>query len=263
MKIRLISDAHLEFGPLDLIPAGEDILILAGDIAIHTNHMEMLKRVAAEFSVPVIVIAGNHEFYRNGYSDQHTWEQTIDDLKAAADHTDRIVAGKVTYFEDSCAVYQGFRFVGATLWTDMKLFGDDPLVRFLVQKKLNDYRCIKRGKKRRRLRVYDVIERHEHSLVYITGVLDTPFDGPTVVVTHHAPSWLSVAEQYRDTLVSAAYASRLEEVILQHKPNLWVHGHTHISFDYTIGETRVVCNPRGYTPDDLNPDFNPNLMVEL
>ena len=103
--------------------------------------------------------------------------------------------------------------------------------------------------------------RHGVSRQFITEELAKPFDGPTVVVTHHAPSWLSVPDKFREA--SAAYASRLEDLILDHEPLLWIHGHTHTSFDYKIGKTRIVCNPRGYHGFELNPDFEVNLIVEI
>ena len=82
--------------------------------------------IADTCCVPVLMIAGNHEFYRDREVDAHTWESTIDDLRRAADHIDAIKPGHVTFLEDQVAVYEGVRFVGTTLWTDMKLFGDDP-----------------------------------------------------------------------------------------------------------------------------------------
>lgn len=263
MKIRYCSDLHLEWGPISLTHANEDIMILAGDIAIHTEAMDLLKQMAQVFDIPIVVLAGNHEFYTNVVSWSHTWEGTIADLRAAADHTSVIEKGKVTFFEDQTATYLGVRFVGATLWTDMKLYGDhDPGVQIAVENSLNDYVVIKR-EDGRDMRAYDTIERHLVSRQFITEALAESFDGPTVVLTHHAPSWLSVPDQFRGDKISAGYASRLEELMMTYEPVLWIHGHTHTSFDYQIGKTRVVCNPRGYVPSNENPNFDPNLVVEI
>lgn len=237
-------------------------MILAGDIAIHTEHMDLLKQMAQMFEIPVLVIAGNHEHYTNPENPNHTWEGTIDDLRAAAHHTDKIVKGEVTFFEDSCAVYEGVRFVGATLWTDMKLYGDNPLVPMQIEGGLNDYRMIRKTDGGD-LTAMDTMLRHGASRQYITDRLAEPFDGPTVVVTHHAPSWLSVHDMFRSSPISAAYASRLEPLMLSYEPALWIHGHTHFSFNYEIGKTTVVCNPRGYVGADLNEEFEPNLIIEI
>lgn len=262
MKIRCCSDLHLEWGPLELSYAGEDILLLCGDIAIHTEAMDLIKQMAQVFSIPVVVLAGNHEFYTNEDAPSHTWEETINDLRKAADLTDRIEKSKVTFFEDSSAVYQGVRFIGATLWTDMKLYGDDPIIQMWVEQALNDYRLIKHNDGSD-MRAMDTIARHGVSRQFITDKLAEPFDGPTVVLTHHAPSWLSVPEQFKKDHASAGYASRLETIMLDYEPVLWVHGHTHTNFDYEIGTTRIVCNPRGYAAAAENPEFDPNLIIEI
>jgi predicted phosphodiesterase len=261
MKIRPISDLHSEHGFFSFTYAGEDVMVLGGDLGNYTNYMSTAKSMAVGFDIPVIVLAGNHEFYSDP-TDTYTWTNTLDDLKAAVDHTDRLVKGDVTFFEDSCAVYDGVRFIGATLWTDMKLFGDDWLVALQVEKTLNDYHCI-RTNDGNHIFAQDTIDRHNISLAYITKKLSEPFDGKTVVVTHHAPSWLSIHEDYRLDKTSAAYASRLENLILDYNPELWTHGHTHESCDYTIGNTRVVCNPFGYMGSRVNPNFNPNLLVQI
>jgi Icc-related predicted phosphoesterase len=84
-----------------------------------------------------------------------------------------------------------------------------------------------------------------------------------MVMTHHAPSFRSVAPQFRDDLLTAAYASARDDLIERFQPALWAHGHTHVSFDYRIGRTRVVCNPRGYVPDEVNAGFDPGLVIAL
>lgn len=234
-------------------------MILAGDICNHTDAMPVLKEMARQFDIPVLVIAGNHEYYRHE-NDAYTWEDLPQDMRDAADFSDRLEKGKVSFFEDATAVYDGVRFIGTTLWTDMLLYGDDPLVKMLVAQALNDYNVIW-SKFNDRLLIEQVVERHGVSRKFIEDTLAEPFDGPTVVVTHHTPSWLSVHPDYRANKASAGYSSRLEPLIEKGKPALWIHGHTHSSFDYQLYETRVVCNPRGYR--DENKEFNPELLIEI
>lgn len=263
MKIRPVSDLHLEFEGISLAPADEDLVIFAGDISVHTTGMEIANKVARKFDVPVVYVAGNHEFYRSDEMGlvSHTWESTPKDLAATADNTAEIKKGQTTYFENGCAVYEGVRFIGATLWTDMEYFGKNYLVEMQVTRALNDYRVIW-SEYNHMLRIEQVIERHKESLAYLKEKLSEPFDGPTVVVTHHTPSSLSVPDEFKDNHPTAAYSSRLEEFILDMKPTLWIHGHTHSRFDYTLGETRVICNPRGYMPYEET-GFDPNFIVEV
>lgn len=264
MKIRLFSDLHLEFASMNIDPAGEDLIIFAGDIGIHTTGLQFAKQVARDLSVPVLYVAGNHEYYRDTDMglDFHTWEDTPNDLAAEADLTDKIRKGRATYFEDTCIVYKGVRFIGSTLWTGMDFFGENDFwVRNCVVNALNDYVVIW-SKMNHVLQIDQVIQRYKDSLFFISERLHEPFKGPTVVITHHTPSSLSVSPQYRDNPVTAAYSNRLENLILDTDPVLWVHGHTHHSFDYDLGATRVVCNPRGYQPREST-GFNSNLLIEV
>ncbi len=254
MKIRLLSDLHLEFQSIHLDSAGEDLIILAGDIGIYTDGVTFAKKLATQLNVAVLILAGNHELYGN------SWEETLVDCAAAADHTDKVVKGEVTFLEDAAVEYMGVRFIGATLWTDMKLYGDDPLVPYIVSKELNDYYQIYSGDGDA-LTTDQTMYRHGVSREFITNTLRQPFDGPTVVVTHHAPSWLSVHERYRTDKVSAGFASRLEDLMLDYEPVLWCHGHCHHAADYQIGNTRIVTNPRGYPGEGTG--FDPNFIVEV
>ncbi|MEW8692247.1 MAG: hypothetical protein AB2535_14320 [Candidatus Thiodiazotropha endolucinida] len=104
---------------------------------------------------------------------------------------------------------------------------------------------------------------HEASRDWLAIMLAEPFDGRTVVVTHHAPSSQSVHPRYARDLLTPAFASNMENLMDSNRAALWIHGHTHDSFDYEIYETRVVCNPRGYSPEALNPDFRPDCVVDI
>ena len=255
MKIRVVSDIHLEFAPIELEPIGEDLIVLAGDISIGTNGLQFAKDLARRFGVPAIVLCGNHEFYRQ------SWEGLLRDLTEQADLTDRIESGRATFFENSCATYQGVRFIGATLWTDMEFFGKNFIVETRVQHSLADYRWIVSEITQAPITVEDTIARHVESLAYIGSRLEEKFDGPTVVITHHTPSALSVPERYKTDYVTAGFSSRLEDFILDHEIALFIHGHTHDHYDYKLGETRIVANPRGYPDEDTG--FDPTLLVEV
>jgi hypothetical protein len=98
---------------------------------------------------------------------------------------------------------------------------------------------------------------------FLTSELAKPFAGPTVVVTHHLPSFRSVPRRFRADVLSAAFASHLDSLVEASGTDLWIHGHTHDSCDYRIGKTRVLCNPRGYYDFALNARFDPGLVVEV
>lgn len=266
MKIRLLSDLHIEFSSIDLSKADEDILILAGDIAPHVHAVNIGKAIAKKFKIPVLEIAGNHEYYRiEGIAESHTWEDTISDLESLADLTDKLEPGKLTFLENRSVVYDGVRFIAATLWTDMEYLGVNYAVQFMVRQMINDYKYIW-SEYNYPIRLEDTISRHKESLNFITEKLNEPFNGPTVVVTHHVPSSLSVPEEYKTDKLTAAYTSRLEELILDTKPTIWIHGHTHNPFDYILGNTRIVCNPRGYVGKGSHENvigFDPNLIIDI
>jgi Icc-related predicted phosphoesterase len=102
---------------------------------------------------------------------------------------------------------------------------------------------------------------HERSRAFLRETLATPHDGPTVVVTHHAPHRGSLHPRYVGSPANPGFVSDLEGLILTGKPELWVHGHVHDSYDYRVGRTRVVCNPKGYGNENLG--FDPCLVVEV
>jgi Icc-related predicted phosphoesterase len=102
---------------------------------------------------------------------------------------------------------------------------------------------------------------HSRSRKFLQTVVHAQHQGPTVVITHHAPHSRSLHPRYAKDLLSAAYVSDLEDLIVAAAPELWVHGHVHSNFDYRVGRTRVLCNPHGYGAE--NSDFDPALVVEV
>ena len=127
---------------------------------------------------------------------------------------------------------------------------------------LADFRKIMIDK--RRILPQDMIDFHTSDLAWLKTELDKPFDGKTVVVTHHLPSANSVAFRFVDELSCAGFASNLD-YLFGERVALWVHGHTHDNFDYTTNGTRVVCNPRGYVTNRgcENNEFDDGLIIEI
>ncbi|UVK44382.1 metallophosphoesterase [Mesorhizobium sp. AR07] len=254
MKLWVLSDLHLDYEDmLPIPPADADVCIVAGDVTNGvSNAMHWIGREIAAF-MPTIFVAGNHEFYRYSVVEQLAFAR-------------QIRLPNVHFLENSSVVIGGVRFVGATLWTDFALDSRSPRdlawAMATAEGMLTDYRAITWTQSpHEAFTAGRARELHEASAAYIRRELQSPFDGPTVVVTHHAPHRNSVHERYGQSALNGAFASDLSGMIEIHKPALWVHGHVHDSFDYRVRDTRVGCNPRGYGNE--NPRFDPGLVVEI
>lgn len=259
MRIALLSDLHLSVGALPFPAVDADVLVLAGDLSRPGRAMEWAKAA----SIPTIYVAGNHEFYG---SDLVT---TYAQLRSLASGT------QVHILECSEWHHEGVRFLGCTLWSDFRIF-DSPQAR---DKGIADAVGFTHDFSRIRL-APDFAELFTpavsqllflQSVAWLEACFARPHAGPTVVVTHFAPSLKSISPQFRGSAVNACFVSDLDDRILKWQPALWLHGHTHDSFDYRIGRTRVVCNARGYTRRDdpmgtgqpENPKFDEHLVLEL
>ena len=252
LKIKLVSDLHLEFAEVDIDNGdGCDVLILGGDILIasdlvrgsespRTAWAERYRRFiarCADSHKHVLAIAGNHEFYGG------KWHDSLNILRREYE-----VHPNVQFLEDSTCVIDGVRFIGATLWTDLNR--GDPSVAYAVANAMNDYHVVTYdGSGYRKLRTSDTLQRHRTSLQYIRDVLRANPDQPTVVVGHHLPTHQSVSQQYRgrNDPLNYAYYSSLENTILDNPQIvLWTCGHTHHRHRYYVGNTLVAAAPRGY-----------------
>jgi Icc-related predicted phosphoesterase len=259
MRLLVLSDLHLEvwrgFTPkFNTAASRPDVVVLAGDI--HTKARAPNWAASVFPQVPVIYVAGNHEFYGG----------TLDQTNLAI-RDECAKFGNVHYLDCGEFIFKGARFLGVTLWTDFSLFGSENRSGAMVDagRVMNDYQLIRLASAGyRKLRPADTAKLHAEQKAWLAQKLDEPFAGPTVVVTHTAPSRRSVAPEYASDPVSAAFASRLDELVS--KAKLWIHGHTHTSFDHQIGQCRVVANPLGYMKRGGNAEnaaFDPNLIVEL
>jgi Icc-related predicted phosphoesterase len=254
MKLQIFSDLHLDVAPIKPITIVDDVdaVIAAGDTCEGAlRAFEHLRRIVP-MQIPIIMVMGNHEYYRRFIPDE------LSLARAAAP------ALNVRLLEDNIVVLGYVRFVGATLWADYQLFGGALQARVMsvCSRGMNDHRLIGWSKQPwRRFRPQEAALLHQRSKTYLAAELGEPFDGPTVVVTHHAAHRRSIHPDYQNDCLSAAYVSDLSDVIEAHQPSLWVHGHIHHSFDYRVGATRVLCNPHGYGNE--NPAFNGSLVIEI
>jgi Icc-related predicted phosphoesterase len=261
MKIQIASDLHLEFlehrfphyRAVERTDA--DVLVIAGDI----HRQGLAVSAFRDWGTPVIYVHGNHEPYGAHY------DETVSGLRAACAGTD------VRYLECDAYAWKGVRFLGCCLWTDYQLVPEQAAPAMNeAEMRLNDHRLIRTNEGPFSAR--DAAWNHARSRAWLETELDQPFDGATVVVTHHAPHANSIHSRFAGSLLNAAFVSNLTPLI--RKADLWIHGHVHDSFDYQVDGTRVIANPRGYALnhrqaaseaelDWENPDFIPDLVVEL
>lgn len=251
MNIQIASDLHLEFIH-DLFPEerlispahGADLLVLAGDIGNGAQAIELFR----DWPVPVLYLAGNHEFYG------HSMKQIRIDFRKAAAGT------SITFLDNDTVDFAGVRFLGTTLWTDYRLEHNRSQRQQMdaAELSINDHRRIRDAKGK--FTAQRALEEHQAARTWLEAELARPYDGKTVVISHHGPHPLSVHPRYAGDPVNAAFVSDLSELLP--KADLWLHGHVHDSFDYKVGKCRVVANPLGYPRNVRSVEHTKELVFE-
>ena len=244
MHIRILSDLHLEAAPFDPPQTPADVVVLAGDIA---NGNDGITWARKHFSVPVLYVPGNHEYYEGEVG------AVTKALPAAAQ-------GSQVHMLDCGEFISGTtRFLGCALWTDFSLASPPERRRVIEQsRKFNpDYRLIRMGG--RAFTPEDGITLCVEHKAWLTRKLDEPFEGDTVVITHFAPHTGSIAPAFAGHPANPGFIVPMDD--LMGKAKLWLHGHTHTAFDYDVNGTRVVSNPRGYPGETTG--FDPLRVISL
>jgi Icc-related predicted phosphoesterase len=284
MKIQIVSDLHLEFSDINIKnEVNADVLILSGDIMIaqdlhdhaaadfnpysHGAFAELgrkqqrvqrfrdfLKRCSFQFP-HTFYVAGNHEFYNGKFF------AGIDYLREEC-----AKFPNVYFLERDTKVIDDVVFIGGTLWTDLN--NHDPITMHAIKDMMNDYRIIRNDHRAyAKLSPEDTALRHKLTKEYFKLMLSDHKESKCVIVGHHSPSKLSTHQQYANQyLMNGGYSSDMSQFILDHPQiKLWTHGHTHHPFDYMIGETRIVCNPRGYETEGYSEQsgWDPTFHVEI
>lgn len=248
MRVHILSDLHLETGPIRLPSVDADITVLAGDIDTGCRGIEWAARTFP--NRPVLYVIGNHEYYG----------ETVSTLRR---NLQQAAAGTNVHVLECETVELGrVRFLGCTLWTDFQLFGDVAGSTEATLQQLADFREIRVNELAETLQPTTMMRWHAQSLRWLKANIPASRERTTVVVTHHAPSLRSIAAPFKKNLASAGFASRLEPLIEQSDIALWIHGHTHTTSDYSLGRTRLICNPRGPATKPVA-GFRPDLVLEV
>ncbi len=242
MKIAYCSDLHLEFGDILLENDSYDVLLIAGDTfvapliyddnndyKIYKERFEnFFKEVSKNFPMTFIII-GNHEYYRGIF---HEVNDFVSEYFMKFDN--------IILLQDEFFRYEGVGFFGGTLWFNV----NNPVHENEIENNINDYSYIRYYD--RLLRVKDLRKYYNRFLNHFNMVVDDP--GIDVVFTHHSPSMLSVYHNnHKGDTLNLAYCNNLDMLIFDNpRIKYWIHGHVHNNFDYKIGETSILCNPRGY-----------------
>lgn len=259
-----VSDWHLEYFQgggrewFDLIAPYHDpdyrdmVLCMAGDVGLFhepATWVMPLRELAGLFRA-VVFVAGNHEFYGN------CWYDSVREVLNTY-HLPK----NVHFLEDDAVVIEGVLFAGATLWTDFGIDGEESI---WTARRMDDYRAITHGDGRR-ITPAETAARHAASRDRIFALLaDGHRQGlRTVAVTHHAVAGGSIHPRFSRDPLTSAFVAGLDRQIEERGPDLWIHGHTHDSFDYRIGRTRIICNPYGYHRVEQNGSYRAELVVPV
>ena len=229
-----------------------DAVVLAGDTDIGIHGAKWSLEVFKE--VPIIYVCGNHEYYgKKTYKINRQLRELSENFN-------------LFFLENDALVLESIRFLGCTLWTDFCLFGGEHRrwTMHIARQRMTDFRRITHRTERgyHKLRPLDTAVLHSRSVRFLQERLEEQFDGKTIVVTHHLPTPRSLQGNLGDNMIDASYCSDLEWMIIKYKPEIWIHGHRHFKCDYQVGDTRIICNSRGYAPDIVK-GFQKDLIIEV
>jgi len=250
VRLHVVSDLHVEFAAFHFPAVEADVLVLAGDVGHGVAGVQLARSWSA--GRPVLFVAGNHEYYR------HALPALTGELRAAARDS------QVHVLENDELVLDGVRFLGCTLWSDFRAAGAEERERSMAicARLLNDYEVITWSDEGRTLRPQDTLALHAESRHWLEQRLRVRHDGPTVVITHHAPLLRGDPPSPIHRALTGAFASDLSALMGGDRVDLWIYGHLHRSADLELAGTQLISNPRGY-PHEPVEDFDPALVVDV
>ncbi|WP_218940906.1 metallophosphoesterase [Allopusillimonas soli] len=253
VRLQIMSDLHLGQSGFEVPSTDADIVVLAGDI----NRPQQAVAWARNIDKPVLYVPGNHEFYGGNLRD------TVPALRHHAQDS------RIQILDNDETVLYGLRFLGSTLWSSFDLDGPGAAREHAIAEALGFIRDFSRiGSADNPGAPFSPDEMEAlfaRNRSWLQERLDQPAVENTVVITHHAPSRRSIHPRFAGSPLNACFVSDSEHLLDGRRAFLWIHGHTHNSFDYAVNGTRVLCNPRGYPMNGAieNDAFNPAFTVDV
>jgi len=231
MRLGYISDIHHEHDDSKIPVPEVDILILAGDIDVRPKGLKvLLKTLRSQTNAPILYIMGNHEYYN------HTFPDIREQYRA---QVEKVL--NVHLLERSIFFINNVRFLGTTLWSDLS----NPIHATDVQNGLYDFKLIHNAD-RSRFRASDCTAEWKKNAAWLEQELCCQYDGKTVVITHHSPSSITCASDYKYSRIRFGFHSDMEDLIFKYQPDIWIYGHDHMSAHHKLGETLLISNQAGY-----------------
>jgi hypothetical protein len=250
MKIRLLSDLHIESKPFYYDYAGEDVVVLAGDIHNNFRHSFIIEQIPT--NVKILMVAGNHEYYGN------TFESVNEHLYGL-----QAEYPNFNYLENEELIINDVSFFGGTMFTDWSLYRDSWTARQYASRGIADFTWIDkigRDGRTRRWNVEDHLQEHLKFKEKLIQWLNKPTELKRVVISHFVPHPKGSHPKYEGSVINPYFLCDMSEHMGW--KGYWLYGHTHTSKDMMVGDTRLVCNPHGYGAEN-DDGFNKNLLIEI
>ena len=270
MKLWIWSDVHLEISnsKINFARPDADIIVIAGDLTYADRVSEVVKDIIYRYHLPIIYVAGNHEFYAS--HQRSSPFETDQLLLKLAERDSESWSHRFHVLDEDTVVIDGIRFVGATLWTDFKLnLSNESQLSARMRNSenlLRDFTSI-RMRSGERFSAADMIALNASNAAYLRHQMSENFNGKKVIVSHHLPHPACISERYQDSEANYLFSNSAEafdDLLSSDKaPALWICGHSHEASDVLIGRTRVVCNPFGYDFEKGKNGFRSDLVIEI
>lgn len=269
MKLWIWSDVHLEISKthIDFARPDADIIIIAGDLTHADRVSEVAKDIIDRYQIPIIYVAGNHEYYA---SQQRSSSLESDQLLLKlAERDSENWSHRFYVLDEDTVVIDDIRFIGATLWTDCRLnLKNESQLKTRMRNSENlirDFSSI-RMRSGDRFSAAEMIALNASNAAYIRNQVSKDFVGKTVIVSHQLPHPACISERYQDSEANYLFSNSEEafvEVLNSGRVDAWICGHSHQATDVIVGKTRVVCNPHGYKFEQGKNGFRSDLVIEI
>lgn len=271
MKLRLLSDLHLELNKFKYEWHGEDVVVLAGDIHTKCRHHEILDQIPEH--IQVVMVAGNHEYYHGNFQEVNKYLEELNRPMFGYHPNNAAVDNgypNFTFLNNTATTIDGIHFFGGTMFTDFELHGihEQWFAEHDAKQYIADFHHIELWQEdpyelTNELWQWSIQDHKNEHKKFVRGLehwLKETEGQKRVVVTHFMPTPAATPERFRNSNLNPYFCCNMERFMGW--DGLWLFGHTHDSFDQMFGDTRVVCNPHGYRTENID-GFKPDLIIEL